>query len=41
MSAFQPRNADQKSQQANIDFDKNSRPITTSKLEVIGANLGK
>lgn len=41
MGAFQPINADQTSQQTNIDFDKNSRPITTSKLRVIGANLGK
>ena len=41
MSAFQPRNSDQISQQTNIDFDGNSRPITMSKLKVIGANLGK
>lgn len=41
MGAFQPRNDDQKSQQTNIDFDQNSRPITTNKLKVIGANLGK
>lgn len=41
MGAFQPRNADQTSQQTNVDFDRNSRPITTSKLKVIGANLGK
>jgi hypothetical protein len=41
MGAFQPRNPDQTSQQTNIDFDRNSRPITTSKLKVIGANLGK
>ena len=41
MGAFQERNADQKSQQVNIDFDKNSRPINMSKLKVIGANLGK
>jgi hypothetical protein len=41
MGAFQPRNADQTSQQTNIDFDKNSRPINLSKLKVIGANLGK
>ena len=41
MGAFQERNADQKSQQTNIDFDKNSRPITINKLKVIGANLGK
>jgi hypothetical protein len=41
MGAFQPRNDDQNSQQVNIDFDKNSRPITMSKLKVIGANLGK
>jgi hypothetical protein len=41
MGAFQAPNADQKSQQTNIDFDRNSRPITTSKLKVIGANLGK
>lgn len=41
MGAFQERNADQLSQQVNIDFDKNSRPINLSKLKVIGANLGK
>ena len=41
MIAFQPRNGAQHSQQTNIDFDSNSRPITTSKLKVIGANLGK
>lgn len=41
MGAFQPRNEEQKSQQTNIDFDQNSRPITTNKLKVIGANLGK
>ena len=41
LGAFQERNADQKSQQVNIDFDKNSRPINMSKLKVIGANLGK
>jgi hypothetical protein len=41
MAAFQARNAAQTSQQTNIDFDRNSRPIPTSKLKVIGANLGK
>ena len=41
MGAFQEINATQRSQQTNIDFDKNSRPITMSKLKVIGANLGK
>ena len=41
MAAFQARNAAQTSQQTNIDFDRNSRPISTSKLKVIGANLGK
>jgi hypothetical protein len=41
MGAFQPRNDDQNGQHVNIDFDKNSRPITMSKLKVIGANLGK
>ena len=41
MGAFQEINADQRSQQTNIDFDKNSRPINISKLKVIGANLGK
>ena len=41
MAAFQPRNADQLSQQTNIDFDKNSRPIVANKLKVIGTNLGK
>ena len=25
----------------NIDFDKNSRPMTINKLKIIGANLGK
>lgn len=38
MAAFQPYNADQTSQQTNIDF---SRPVATSKLKVIGTNLGK
>ena len=41
MGAFQEINADQRSQQTNIDFDKNSRPIILNKLKVIGANLGK
>jgi hypothetical protein len=41
MGAFQERNAEQTSQQTNIDFDKNSRPISINKLKVIGANLGK
>ena len=41
MAAFQERNADQTSQQTNIDFDKNARPILINKLKVIGANLGK
>ena len=41
MRAFQPINSDQTSQQANIDFDKSSRPIVASKLKVIGTNLGK
>ena len=41
MGAFQERNADQTSQQTNIDFDKNARPININKLKVIGANLGK
>jgi hypothetical protein len=41
MGAFQPKNDDQTSQQTNIDFDKNSRPINVSKLKVIGTNLGK
>ena len=41
MGAFQERNADQTSQQTNIEFDKNSRAINISKLKVIGANLGK
>jgi hypothetical protein len=41
MGAFQPRNDDQNGQHVNIDFDKNSRPITMNKLKVIGANLGK
>ena len=41
MTAFQKRNAAQKSQQTNIDFDSNSRPMTINKLKVIGTNLGK
>lgn len=41
MSSFQPKNADQINQETNIKFDQNSRPITMSKLRVIGANLGK
>ena len=41
MSAFQPITPEQLNQQINIDFDKNSRPITINKLKVIGANLGK
>lgn len=41
MGAFQERNADQLSQETNIDFDNNSRVITLNKLKVIGANLGK
>ena len=41
MGAFQEITPTQKSQQTNIDFDKNSRPISINKLKVIGANLGK
>lgn len=41
MSAFQDRTPEQKTQETNIDFDQNSRPITNSKLRVIGANIGK
>ena len=41
MQAFQPRNGDQHSQQTNIEFDSNSRPIPKSKMKVIGANIGK
>ena len=41
MQAFQPRNGAQHSQQTNIDFDSNSRPIPSSKMKVIGANMGK
>ena len=41
MGAFQPITDEQHNQQRNIDFDKNSRPITINKLKVIGANLGK
>ena len=41
MQAFQPRNGAQHSQQTNIDFDSNSRPIPNSKMKVIGANMGK
>jgi hypothetical protein len=39
MGAFQEINADQKSQQTNIDFTP--RPINMNKLKVIGSNLGK
>ena len=38
---FQPKSEYQKSQQLDIDFDSESRPITVQKLKVIGANLGK
>jgi hypothetical protein len=41
MTAFQKRNAAQTSQQTNIDFDSNSRPMTMNKLKVIGTSLGK
>lgn len=41
MQAFQPRNGAQHSQQTNIEFDGNSRPIPESKMRVIGANIGK
>jgi hypothetical protein len=41
MAAYQSKTDEQKSQQTNIDFDSDSRPITTNKLKVIGANLGK
>ena len=41
MTAFQKRNAAQTSQQTNIDFDSNSRPMSMNKLKVIGTNLGK
>jgi hypothetical protein len=41
MNAFQPITDEQHSQQTNIDFDKNSRPININKLKVIGTNLGK
>ena len=41
MSAFREKSDYQKSQQIDIDFDKDSRPITISKLKIIGANLGK
>jgi hypothetical protein len=40
-AAFQNRTPDQTSQETNIDFDSNSRPINISKLKVIAANLGK
>lgn len=41
MSAFREKSDYQKSQQIDIDFDKDSRPISINKLKVIGANLGK
>ena len=41
MVAFREKSDYQKSQQIDIDFDKDSRPITIQKLKVIGANLGK
>ena len=41
MNVFQPKTDYQTSQQIDIDFDKESRPISISKLKVIGANLGK
>ena len=40
-TAFQPKSEYQKSQQIDIDFDSQSRPITVQKLKVIAANLGK
>ena len=41
MNVFRPKTDSQTSQQIDIDFDKESRPISISKLKVIGANLGK
>lgn len=41
MSSFQPKSSSQLNQTTNIEFDKESRVITTNKLKVIGANLGK
>lgn len=41
MNSFQPKSSDQLNQTTNIEFDKESRVITTNKLKVIGANLGK
>jgi phage pi2 protein 07 len=40
-TVFQPKSEYQKSQQIDIDFDSQSRPITVQKLKVIAANLGK
>jgi hypothetical protein len=41
MNVFREKSDYQKSQEMDLDFDKNSRPISVSKLKVIGANLGK
>jgi hypothetical protein len=41
MDVFQPKTDSQTYQQIDIDFDRESRPISISKLKVIGANLGK
>ena len=41
MAAFQNKTQDQLNQQVNIEFNKDSRPITMNKLKVIGANIGK
>ena len=41
MDVFQPKTDSQTYQQIDIDFDSESRPISISKLKVIGANLGK
>jgi hypothetical protein len=41
MNAFREKSEYQKSQQLDIDFDKESRPITIQKIKIIGANLGK
>jgi hypothetical protein len=41
MNVFREKSEYQKSQEMDLDFDKNSRPISVSKLKVIGANLGK
>ena len=41
MVAFQQKTYSQTHQNIDLDFDKQSRPISINKLKVIGANLGK